>query len=131
MRNLTKACICTFNQPIVKLLSPVLSLPTPNKATNQCGEEAVNVGNRPDYLEERTIQKLLLVGSGASTILKQVDISIMLIVHKQLRVDQLHYVHHPIGNYQCSHVNISIKICIPHMQRLKYPLCQATFSLLV
>ena len=72
-----------FNQPIVKLLSPVLSLPTPNKATNQCGEEAVN-GNRPDYLEERTIQKLLLVGSGTSTILKQVHISIMLIVHEQI-----------------------------------------------
>jgi hypothetical protein len=61
------------DKPIVKLLSPVLSLPTPNKATNQCGEEAVHMVNRaiPDYLEQRTVQKLLLVGSGASTILKQ------------------------------------------------------------
>ncbi|KAJ1266138.1 hypothetical protein BS78_08G127700 [Paspalum vaginatum] len=59
-----------WDKPIVKLLSPVLSLPTPNKATNQCGEEAHMV-NRPDYLEQRTTQKLLLVGSGASTILKQ------------------------------------------------------------
>jgi hypothetical protein len=62
-----------WDKPIVKLLSPVLSLPTPNKATNQCGEEAVHMVNRaiPDYLEQRTVQKLLLVGSGASTILKQ------------------------------------------------------------
>ncbi|KAG2630437.1 hypothetical protein PVAP13_3KG527300 [Panicum virgatum] len=62
-----------WDKPIVKLLSPVLSLPTPNKATNQCGEEAVHMVNRaiPDYLEQRAIQKLLLVGSGASTILKQ------------------------------------------------------------
>ncbi|KAL6847277.1 hypothetical protein ACP4OV_023130 [Aristida adscensionis] len=62
-----------WDKPIVKLLSPVLSLPTPNKATNQCGEEAVHMVNRviPDYLEQRTTQKLLLVGSGASTILKQ------------------------------------------------------------
>jgi len=62
------------HQPIVKLLSPVLSLPTPNKAANQSGEDAVNIVNRviPDYLEQRTTQKLLLVGSGASTIIKQV-----------------------------------------------------------
>ncbi|KAL5224451.1 hypothetical protein ABZP36_011090 [Zizania latifolia] len=62
-----------WDKPIVRLLSPVLSLPTPNKANNQCGEEGVNVVNRviPDYLEQRTIQKLLLVGSGTSTILKQ------------------------------------------------------------
>jgi hypothetical protein len=65
-----------WDKPIVKLLSPVLSLPTPNKANNQCGEEPVNVVNRPipDYLEQRTIQKLLLVGSGTNTILKQVQI---------------------------------------------------------
>lgn len=73
-----------LHQPIVKLLSPVLSLPTPNKATNQCGEEAYNMGSRPDYLEERTIQKLLLVGSGTSTILKQVHVSSMLMVHEQI-----------------------------------------------
>ncbi|XP_062204704.1 extra-large guanine nucleotide-binding protein 1-like [Phragmites australis] len=62
-----------WDKPIVKLLSPVLSLPTPNKAANQYGEEAVHMVNRviPDYLEQRTIQKLLLVGSGASTVLKQ------------------------------------------------------------
>jgi hypothetical protein len=76
-RKLTKVTlICIFHQPIVKLLSPVLSLPTPNKAANQCGEEAVSSGNRPEYLEQRTIQKLLLVGSGTSTILKQVQMSI-------------------------------------------------------
>uniref|UniRef100_A0A0D9Y119 Extra-large guanine nucleotide-binding protein 1 n=1 Tax=Leersia perrieri TaxID=77586 RepID=A0A0D9Y119_9ORYZ len=62
-----------WDKPIVKLLSPVLSLPTPNKANNHCGEEPVHMVNRliPDYLEQRTIQKLLLVGSGTSTILKQ------------------------------------------------------------
>ncbi|KAL5206063.1 hypothetical protein ABZP36_034272 [Zizania latifolia] len=62
-----------WDKPIVKLLSPVLSLPTPNKANNHSGEEAVNMVNRviPDYLEQRAIQKLLLVGSGTSTILKQ------------------------------------------------------------
>ncbi|KAK3136898.1 hypothetical protein QOZ80_5BG0444560 [Eleusine coracana subsp. coracana] len=62
-----------WDKPIVKLLSPVLSLPTPNKSSNQSGEEVVHVVNRPmpDYLEQRTTQKLLLVGSGASTILKQ------------------------------------------------------------
>uniref|UniRef100_A0ACD5YE75 Uncharacterized protein n=1 Tax=Avena sativa TaxID=4498 RepID=A0ACD5YE75_AVESA len=64
-----------WDKPIVKLFSPVLSLPTPNKANNQCGEEAVNSGNRPEYLEQRTIQKLLLVGSGTSTILKQAKFS--------------------------------------------------------
>ncbi|XP_037432525.1 extra-large guanine nucleotide-binding protein 1-like [Triticum dicoccoides] len=64
-----------WDKPIVKLLSPVLSLPTPNKMTNQCGEEAINVVNRPDYLEQRTTQKLLLVGSGTSTILKQAKFS--------------------------------------------------------
>lgn len=66
-----------WDKPIVKLLSPVLSLPTPNKATNQCGEEAVHVGGQliPDYLEQRSIQKLLLVGSGTSTILKQAKFS--------------------------------------------------------
>lgn len=62
-----------WDKPIVKLLSPVLSLPTPNKAANQSSEDAVDIVNRaiPDYLEQRTTQKLLLVGSGASTILKQ------------------------------------------------------------
>ncbi|KAK1626167.1 hypothetical protein QYE76_000482 [Lolium multiflorum] len=64
-----------WDKPIVKLLSPVLSLPTPNKAANQCGVEAASSGNRPEYLEQRTIQKLLLVGSGTSTILKQAKFS--------------------------------------------------------
>ncbi|XP_047048872.1 extra-large guanine nucleotide-binding protein 1-like [Lolium rigidum] len=64
-----------WDKPIVKLLSPVLSLPTPNKAANQCGVEPASSGNRPEYLEQRTIQKLLLVGSGTSTILKQAKFS--------------------------------------------------------
>ncbi|XP_051184699.1 extra-large guanine nucleotide-binding protein 1 [Lolium perenne] len=64
-----------WDKPIVKLLSPVLSLPTPNKAANQSGVEAASSGSQPEYLEQRTIQKLLLVGSGTSTILKQAKFS--------------------------------------------------------
>ncbi|TVU49338.1 hypothetical protein EJB05_00646, partial [Eragrostis curvula] len=76
-----------WDKPIVKLLSPVLSLPTPNKAANQCGEEAVHMVNRavPDYLEQRTVHKLLIVGSGASTILKQVK---YLFMDKPFTVDE-------------------------------------------
>jgi hypothetical protein len=64
--------ICLLNSGFYVFLPQI---PTPNKATNQCGEEAVHMVNRaiPDYLEQRTVQKLLLVGSGASTILKQVQ----------------------------------------------------------
>ncbi|TVU49345.1 hypothetical protein EJB05_00653 [Eragrostis curvula] len=76
-----------WDKPIVKLLSPVLSWPTPSKAANQCGEEAVQMVNRaiPDNLEQRTIHKLLIVGSGASTILKQVK---YLFMDKPFTVDE-------------------------------------------
>lgn len=60
-----------------KLVCALLSLPIPSKVSNSCGEQVSNLVNRtvPDYLEQRTLQKLLLVGyngSGASTIFKQV-----------------------------------------------------------
>lgn len=63
-------------QPIMKLLCPVLSLPTPTKAANSNGDEVIDMVRAiPDYLEQRTVQKMLLVGlhgSGTSTIIKQV-----------------------------------------------------------
>lgn len=54
----------------------MLSLPVP-KSGNDLGEEVNNLAcrNMPDYLEQRILQKLLLVGcdgSGTSTIFKQV-----------------------------------------------------------
>lgn len=58
----------------MKLLCPVLSLPTPTKAANSNGDEVIDMVI-PDYLEQRTVQKMLLVGfdgSGTSTIIKQV-----------------------------------------------------------
>ncbi|KAE7999831.1 hypothetical protein FH972_004226 [Carpinus fangiana] len=62
-----------------KLVCALLSLPVPSKVSNSCGEQVSNLVNRtvPDYLEQRTLQKLLLVGyngSGASTIFKQAKI---------------------------------------------------------
>nr|CAD1841384.1 unnamed protein product [Ananas comosus var. bracteatus] len=64
-----------WGKPIMKLLCPVLSLPTPTKAANSNGDEVIDmVGAIPDYLEQRTVQKMLLVGlhgSGTSTIIKQ------------------------------------------------------------
>jgi hypothetical protein len=90
----------------VKLLSPVLSLPTPNKAANQSGVEAASSGSRPEYLEQRTIQKLLLVGSGTSTILKQVRTSIDVYyadVNEQMSLPAA--LSSP-SSYQCSHWNI-------------------------
>ncbi|CAN6271594.1 unnamed protein product [Urochloa humidicola] len=49
--------VCLYHQPILKLLSPVLPLPTPNKAVNQCVEEAIHMANRAIsyYLEQWTI----------------------------------------------------------------------------
>uniref|UniRef100_A0A5B6Z6N9 Putative Guanine nucleotide-binding protein alpha-2 subunit n=1 Tax=Davidia involucrata TaxID=16924 RepID=A0A5B6Z6N9_DAVIN len=62
-----------------KLVCAVLSLPVPSKSANPCGEQVNHVVSRtvPDYLEQRTTQKLLLIGyngSGTSTIFKQAKI---------------------------------------------------------
>ncbi|XP_059623755.1 extra-large guanine nucleotide-binding protein 1 [Cornus florida] len=62
-----------------KLVCAVLSLPVPSKSTNPCGEQVNHLVSRtvPDYLEQRTLQKLLLIGyngSGTSTIFKQAKI---------------------------------------------------------
>lgn len=78
-------CLFTFNyafsyyispQARTKLLSAVLSLPVPSKSS-YFGEQVSSQISRsfPDYIEQRTLQKLLLVGyngSGTSTIFKQV-----------------------------------------------------------
>ncbi|KAM7250934.1 hypothetical protein ACFE04_022817 [Oxalis oulophora] len=62
-----------------KLLCAVLSLPVLSKSSSALGGEQVSSLNRvvPDYLEQRALQKLLLVGysgSGTSTIFKQAKI---------------------------------------------------------
>ncbi|KAK6923426.1 Guanine nucleotide binding protein (G-protein), alpha subunit [Dillenia turbinata] len=62
-----------------KLVCALLSLPIPSKSANSCGEQVHNLDARavPDYLGQRTLQKLLLVGhygSGTSTIFKQAKI---------------------------------------------------------
>ncbi|XP_039012504.1 extra-large guanine nucleotide-binding protein 1-like isoform X2 [Hibiscus syriacus] len=63
----------------MKLVCAVLSLPVPSKSSNPCGESLNSMNSRsvPDYLEQRTLQKILLVGSpgsGSSTIFKQAKI---------------------------------------------------------
>ncbi|KAL6551684.1 hypothetical protein OROGR_007838 [Orobanche gracilis] len=62
-----------------KLLYAVLSLPVPSKSSQSCGEQATSMTSRsiPDYLEQRPVLKLLLIGyngSGTSTIFKQARI---------------------------------------------------------
>ncbi|XP_050388173.1 extra-large guanine nucleotide-binding protein 1 [Argentina anserina] len=62
-----------------KLVCAVLSLPVPSKSSNSCGDSLSYVGSRvvPDYIEQRILQKILLVGyngSGTSTIFKQAKI---------------------------------------------------------
>ncbi|EEF40056.1 extra-large guanine nucleotide-binding protein 1 [Ricinus communis] len=63
----------------MKLVCTFLSLPVPSKSSNSLGEQ-VNSGvsrSVPDYLEQRTLLKILLVGyngSGTSTIFKQAKI---------------------------------------------------------
>ncbi|KAK0604640.1 hypothetical protein LWI29_017735 [Acer saccharum] len=62
-----------------KLVCAVLSLPVPSKSSNVSGELVSSQMSRsvPDYIERRTLQKLLLVGyhgSGTSTIFKQARI---------------------------------------------------------
>lgn len=73
----TKGCI--WGKAGTKLLCAVLSLPVPSKSSNPSGEQVNSFGSRnvPDYLEQRTLQKILLVGcsgSGTSTIFKQAKI---------------------------------------------------------
>ncbi|XP_015890089.3 extra-large guanine nucleotide-binding protein 1 [Ziziphus jujuba] len=62
-----------------KLVCAVLSLPVPSKVSSSSEEPMSNLVSRavPDYLEHRTLQKILLVGcngSGTSTIFKQAKI---------------------------------------------------------
>ncbi|OMO56762.1 Guanine nucleotide binding protein (G-protein), alpha subunit [Corchorus capsularis] len=62
-----------------KLVCAVLSLPVPSKSSNPSGEQLNSMSSRsvPDYFEQRTLQKILLVGStgsGSSTIFKQAKI---------------------------------------------------------
>ncbi|KAL1556987.1 extra-large guanine nucleotide-binding protein 1-like [Salvia divinorum] len=62
-----------------KLLCAVLSLPVPSKSSYPCGEKiSSSIGrSKPEYLDQRVIQKLLLIGysgSGTSTIFKQARI---------------------------------------------------------
>ncbi|KAK4393364.1 Extra-large guanine nucleotide-binding protein 1 [Sesamum angolense] len=62
-----------------KLLCAVLSLLVPSKSSHPCGEQVTSMISRsmPDYLEQRALQKLLLIGysgSGTSTIFKQAKI---------------------------------------------------------
>ncbi|KAJ9170780.1 hypothetical protein P3X46_018860 [Hevea brasiliensis] len=63
----------------MKLVCAFLSLPVPAKSSNSCGEQVDSMMSRsvPDYIEQRTLQKILLVGysgSGKSTIFKQAKI---------------------------------------------------------
>ncbi|XP_057959359.1 extra-large guanine nucleotide-binding protein 1 [Malania oleifera] len=62
-----------------KLVCAFLSLPVPSKSASMCGDQVNNLVSRPvpDYVEQRTLQKLLLVGyngCGTSTIFKQAKI---------------------------------------------------------
>lgn len=61
----------------MKLVCAVLSLPVPSKSSSVSGEQITDVLSRsvPAYLEQRALQKLLLIGysgSGTSTVFKQV-----------------------------------------------------------
>lgn len=63
----------------MKLVCAVLSLPVPSKSSNTCGEQVNSVLSQvvPDYLGQRALNKLLLIGysgSGTSTIYKQAKI---------------------------------------------------------
>lgn len=65
-----------WGKPGMKLICSFLSLPIPSKPIDSSGKEANKMFDRPvpDYLEQRALQKLLLVGyhgSGTSTIFKQ------------------------------------------------------------
>ncbi|CAN1190960.1 Extra-large guanine nucleotide-binding protein 1 [Linum perenne] len=63
----------------MKLVCTFLSLPVPSKSCNDSEEQVNSLPSRsmPDYLEQRTLLKILLVGysgSGTSTIFKQAKI---------------------------------------------------------
>ncbi|CAN0864382.1 Extra-large guanine nucleotide-binding protein 1 [Linum grandiflorum] len=63
----------------MKLVCTFLSLPVPSKSSNESEEQVNSLPSRsmPDYLEQRTLLKILLVGyngSGTSTIFKQAKI---------------------------------------------------------
>ncbi|KAL9229576.1 hypothetical protein vseg_005027 [Gypsophila vaccaria] len=68
-----------WGKPGMKLVCALLSLPVPSKSKNSCTDEVdYNVERSiPDYLGERGLQKLLLVGyngAGTSTLFKQARI---------------------------------------------------------
>lgn len=68
--------LLTTFQAGTKFVCAVLSLPVPSKSSNLCGEASIS-RPVPDYIENRILQKILLVGcdgSGTSTIFKQVVI---------------------------------------------------------
>ncbi|KAK6116206.1 hypothetical protein DH2020_050052 [Rehmannia glutinosa] len=82
-----------------KLLCAVLSLPVPSKSSYPSGEQATSMNNwsRPDYGEQRAIQKLLLIGysgSGTSTIFKQARIL---------------YKDTPFSEDECEHIKLVIQ----------------------
>ncbi|XP_057829043.2 extra-large guanine nucleotide-binding protein 3 [Cryptomeria japonica] len=65
-----------WGKALTRLICSLLSLPTPRGSSNGSREDANNHSSRsvPDYLEQKKIQKLLLLGfqgSGTSTIFKQ------------------------------------------------------------
>lgn len=67
-----------LRQAGTKLLCALLSLPVPSKSSSSMDQvNSARNASFPDYMEQRTVQKLLLVGyngSGTSTIFKQVNI---------------------------------------------------------
>ncbi|XAR59503.1 hypothetical protein NMG60_11015358 [Bertholletia excelsa] len=69
-----------WNKPGIKLVCVALSLPTPPDCPNSSREEVNDPTSKvvPNYLEQKTLKKLLLVGydkSGTSTIFKQARMS--------------------------------------------------------